>query len=97
MPILNIFVNRNVTPAQSNNCLNAAKRWLTALARRWPTCGIVQTVDANSTIVAGEIGKEQVQVTVYLLPGRTDEQKEAQLPPLVRAVTDSVCVPPTAA
>lgn len=94
MPILNIFVNHNVTPAQKQQLLELSSQAVVDSigAPLANVRGIVQTVDANSTIVAGEIGKEQVQVTVYLLPGRTDEQKEALIAALSRAVTDSVGV-----
>lgn len=94
MPILNILLNRDYPAAQTEQLLTKSSQAVVdsigaPLANVRAT---VQFIDARHSIVAGEIGTPLAQVLVFLLPGRTDEQKQALISALSRAVANTIQV-----
>src|SRR5690554_2045445 len=94
MPILNILLNQNTTPAQKTQLLeNVSQAVVESIGAPLSSVRVcLQTVDAQHVIVAGEIGKTMAQVNAFLLPGRTEEQKQALIAALTRAVADGAGV-----
>lgn len=94
MPILNILLNQNTTPAQKNQLLeDVSQAVVDSLGAPVSSVRVsLQTVDVQHVIVAGEIGKTMAQVDACLLPGRTEEQKQALIAAVSRAVADSIGV-----
>lgn len=94
MPILNILVNQSCTPQQKTQLLeNSSQAVVDSIGAPLSTVRVsVQTLPADDVIIAGEIGISMALVIVYLLPGRTEGQKQALIAALTRAITDSVNV-----
>lgn len=94
MPILNILLNQNTTPAQKNQLLESVSQAVVDSIGA-PLSSVrasLQTVDVQHVIVAGEIGKPMAQVSAYVLPGRTETQKLDLIAAITRAIADSVGV-----
>lgn len=94
MPILNILINHKITSEQRTQLLEKSSQAVVdsigaPLANVRAT---VQTLDTQDAIVAGEIGKTMAQVNVYLITGRTDDQKNSLIGALSRAIQDSTGV-----
>ena len=53
---------------------------------------VLQEIPAEHVIVAGEIGKEMVMITVGLIHGRTDELKSALIAAMANAVEAAIGV-----
>lgn len=94
MPILNILINQDHTPAQKKQLLESVSQAVVDSigAPLSSVRATIQTVDTNDTIVAGEVGKTMAQVNAYLLPGRTEEKKQALIAALSQAVAASIQV-----
>lgn len=92
MPILNILLNQNPAAAQKKELLEAASQAVvdSISAPLANVRAVVQTIAAEDTIVAGQIGTPMAQVDVYLLPGRTEDQKAALIAALSKAVAHTV-------
>ena len=90
MPILNILLNQNTTPAQKTELLeNVSQAVVDSIGAPLSSVRVcLQSIDAQHVIVAGEIGKAMAQVNAYILPGRTEEQKQALIKALSRAIVD---------
>lgn len=92
MPILNILLNQNPAPAQKKELLEAASQAVVDSISA-PLANVraaVQAVAPEDTIVAGQIGTPMAQIDVYLLPGRTEDQKAALIAALSKAVAQTV-------
>lgn len=94
MPILNIVLNQHHTPNQKQQLLQGVSQAVVdsigaPLANVRAT---VQTIDPQDSIVAGQIGTPMAQVDVYLLPGRTEDQKAALIAALSKTVADTIQV-----
>ena len=53
---------------------------------------VLQEIPAEHVIVAGEIGKEMVMITVGLIRGRTEDQKAAVIAPMFEATEQAIGV-----
>jgi len=53
---------------------------------------VLQEIPAEHVIVAGEIGKEMVMITVGLIRGRTEEQKAAVIAAIFEATEQAIGV-----
>ena len=53
---------------------------------------VLQEIPAEHVIVAGEIGKEMVMITVGLIRGRTEDQKAAVIAALFEATEQAIGV-----
>lgn len=94
MPILNILVNQPCTPHQKSRLLESVSQAVTESLGA-PLASVrasLQTIAPDDVIVAGEIGKPMAQVIAYLLPGRTESDKQALFAALSRALATSIAV-----
>jgi 4-oxalocrotonate tautomerase family enzyme len=53
---------------------------------------VLQEIPADHVIVAGEIGKEMVMITVGLIRGRTEDQKAAVIAAMFEAIEQALGV-----
>lgn len=94
MPILNILLNQNPAPATKKQLLEGVTQAVVESigAPLSSVRATIQTIEAQDAIVAGEIGKSLAQVTVILLPGRTETQKQALIAALSQIIADTIQV-----
>lgn len=94
MPILNILINQNHEPARKKQLLEGVTQAVVDSIGA-PLSSIraaVQTIDSQDAIVAGQIGTTMAQVDVYLLPGRTEDQKASLIAALSKTVANTIQV-----
>ena len=92
MPLLNVQIMQGHQPAQKSALLAAAcQAVVDSIGAPLASVRVVlEEVPAAHVIVAGELGRQMALVTVDMIAGRTDEQKEALIGALNRAVCDSI-------
>src|SRR5690606_1196829 len=88
MPLLNVQIMQGHQPAQKSALLAAAcQAVVDSIGAPLSSVRVVlEEVPAAHVIVAGELGRQMALVTVDMIAGRTDEQKEALIGALNRAV-----------
>ena len=94
MPILNIVLNQNIDSGQKQELLkNVSQAVVDSIGA--PITSVraaLQVVDAEDTIVAGEIGQAVALIFAYILPGRTESQKQQLIAALSQALNQSIQV-----
>lgn len=89
MPIMQIFITRECTPAERAALFSSYTTALAAALGSPPErVRIVMTpIPVDWVCVGGVVGEHIVLINVYLLPGRTREQKRHLIRALVDATT----------
>lgn len=97
MPIVNILVNQQYSPSQKSDLLRDVNRAVLDSLDAAPVNVriVLQAVNTHDVLVAGEPGQEFVQMLVYMLPGRTDAQKQALVAALNKAASSALGVSDT--
>ena len=87
MPMLNVQILHGHSPASKTDLLKKLTQSVVdSIAAPLASVRVVlQEIPAEHVIVAGELGKEMVMITVGLIRGRTEEQKAA----LIAAMADA--------
>ncbi len=94
MPILSVFVNQDPSPEQATRLLESTSQAVVDSVGA-PLSNVRVTLHATPAqhaIVAGEQGRLTAIVHVYMLPGRSEAQREALLASLNAAVHTSLGV-----
>ena len=94
MPILSVLVNQNPGPEQRTRLFESATQAVVDSLGS-PVANVrvsLETIAPEDGMIAGVQGEPMALVKAYLLPGRTEEQREALIGALSAAVESSLGV-----
>jgi len=94
MPILNVQILQGHSAAKKTDLLKKLTQSVVdSIGAPLASVRVVlQEVPAEHVIVAGEIGKEMVMITVGLIRGRTEDQKAAVIAAMFEATEQAIGV-----
>lgn len=94
MPMLNVQILQGHSPAKKTDLLKKLTQSVVdSIGAPLASVRVVlQEIPADHVIVAGEIGKEMVMITVGLIRGRTEDQKAAVIAAMFEATEQAIGV-----
>jgi 4-oxalocrotonate tautomerase len=94
MPMLNVQILQGHSPAKKTDLLKKLTQSVVdSIGAPLASVRVVlQEIPAEHVIVAGEIGKEMVMITVGLIRGRTEDQKAAVIAAMFEATEQAIGV-----
>lgn len=94
MPMLNVQILQGHSAAKKTDLLNKLTQSVVdSISAPLASVRVVlQEIPAEHVIVAGEIGKEMVMITVGLIRGRTEDQKAAVIAAIFEATEQAIGV-----
>ena len=94
MPMLNVQILQGHSPAKKTDLLKKLTQSVVdSIGAPLASVRVVlQEIPAEHVIVAGEIGKEMVMITVGLIRGRTEDQKAEVIAAMFEATEQAIGV-----